>query len=1002
MSGLVKSYLRYEHRASFGVVSSPKCNVVYDPTGKLAFAGALEDVLVWNLRQGSVVSRLPGEKAEVVSLARSPDKMSVCAGYADGAIRIFDFLKGTLTVKLHGHKKTVGCLRYNSDGSLVVSGSRDTDIIIWDTTAQTGVCRLRGHKDEVTDCKIVESAQILVSSSKDTLLKVWDLATQHCVQTLVGHRTEIWSFDVNLAETQLVTGTSDNQLRVWAISADGVDQEAAAAQAVAGGEDKEDAPAQEEEAYKFLKMTGAIELSGASTGKVVEVRFNEAGDSFGCLRQGAGAGGQVVEVYKICTEKEVAKKIARRKKRIREKQNKRTAAAEKDPQDQLAAAAAAAAAEPEQQVTDELELTHVVRSSYKTKVRSFDFLPNSSAAADKPRGSTCVLMGLLNNTLEVHDIDPLVPTARTDKEFDKALADSQASQAISLPGHRADARAVALSSDDSMLLSCSSGSVKIWNMGTRQCIRTMAMPSAAGETEGRDGDGSASNSAVSAAFLPGDRYVLVGTKGGNICLFELGSGECVEQHEAHEGAVWSLAVRPDKRGFVSGAADKDVKFWMFEMLDAEAAAAAGRAPRKALSLSHTRTLKMADDVLCVRYSHSKKAEELLLAVALLDSTVKIFYEDSLKFFLSLYGHKLPVMSMDISSDNTMLVTASADKNVKIWGLDFGDCHRSLFAHSDSVMAVQFMPDTHHFVTAGKDGLVKYWDGDSFEEVLTMDRHHGEVWALAVSSLGDFVVSGSHDRSIRVWERTQDQVFLEEEAEKKLEKVFDEVLEHGSGFGDRPDQESASATRRTKESTVAGERLIEALDIAALEREKYDTHASEVAAAEQALGKAERKVRASKLRKGETLEPLAKAPSPNMMMLGLDPHAYILKTLNGIKRPEMEEALLVLPFHLVQELLDYLTAFVCNGQDVDLAARVVFFVLKVYQSQVVSNQVMVQTLGTLRVQLRKQLQRQKDAIGFNLAGMRFLKRSLEDEKMTKIPLDISKTAKAAKPKKQRKN
>ena len=57
------------------------------------------------------------------------------------------------------------------------------------------------------------------------------------------------------------------------------------------------------------------------------------------------------------------------------------------------------------------------------------------------------------------------------------------------------------------------------------------------------------------------------------------------------------------------------------------------------------TLKMTDDVLCVRVSPDGR----LLAVALLDSTVRVFFADSLKFFLSLYGHKLPVLSMDISS-----------------------------------------------------------------------------------------------------------------------------------------------------------------------------------------------------------------------------------------------------------------------------------------------------------------------------------------------------------------
>lgn len=150
-----------------------------------------------------------------------------------------------------------------------------------------------------------------------------------------------------------------------------------------------------------------------------------------------------------------------------------------------------------------------------------------------------------------------------------------------------------------------------------------------------------------------------------------------------------------------------------------------------LAVEHARTLKMSDDVLCVRYSKHRDPAKLLVCVALLDSTVKVFFDDSLRFFLSLYGHKLPVMAMDISDDNALLVrpalaraalvthphvtllrslsaqvTASADKNVKLWGLDFGDCHRSLFAHADSVMAARFVKDSHLFFTAGKDGTVK--------------------------------------------------------------------------------------------------------------------------------------------------------------------------------------------------------------------------------------------------------------------------------------------------------
>jgi U3 small nucleolar RNA-associated protein 12 len=69
------------------------------------------------------------------------------------------------------------------------------------------------------------------------------------------------------------------------------------------------------------------------------------------------------------------------------------------------------------------------------------------------------------------------------------------------------------------------------------------------------------------------------------------------------------------------------------------------------------------------------------ACSLLDNSIRIFYSDSDKEYLSLYGHKLPVHYLSISSDNTLLVTAGNDKNIKIWGTDFGDCKKSILAHS---------------------------------------------------------------------------------------------------------------------------------------------------------------------------------------------------------------------------------------------------------------------------------------------------------------------------------
>ena len=60
----------------------------------------------------------------------------------------------------------------------------------------------------------------------------------------------------------------------------------------------------------------------------------------------------------------------------------------------------------------------------------------------------------------------------------------------------------------------------------------------------------------------------------------------------------------------------------------------------------------------------------------------------------------------------------------------------------------------------------------FEQIQVLQGHNGPVWGIAVSSNGSFLVTGGQDRSIRVWERTDEQLFLEEERERALESMFE--------------------------------------------------------------------------------------------------------------------------------------------------------------------------------------------------------------------------------------
>ncbi|GMF62401.1 unnamed protein product [[Candida] boidinii] len=248
--------------------------------------------------------------------------------------------------------------------------------------------------------------------------------------------------------------------------------------------------------------------------------------------------------------------------------------------------------------------------------------------------------------------------------------------------------------------------------------------------------------------------------------------------------------------------------------------------------------------------------------------------------------------MDISFDSKLIITSSADKNIKIWGLDFGDCHKSIFGHQDSIMNVKFVPATKNFFSCSKDGLVKYWDGIKFENIQKLAAHHSEVWNLAISSTGEFLVSVSHDHSIRIWEETDDQVFIEEEREKEMDELYEkELLENLEGDNLYPTKNSAvngevedenddnkveKVSKQTMETLKSGEKLMEALDTAIVDIEADEQY--------------QKDSKAFKLKK-ISQAPIEPTKNPLLLALNISPEKHVLDTLTKIRAAQLDDALI---------------------------------------------------------------------------------------------------------------
>ncbi|XP_046902747.1 WD repeat-containing protein 3 [Hypomesus transpacificus] len=906
--GLTKQYLRYAASAVFGVIGSQKANIAYvtlrgGEKGRYVAVGACEHVFIWDIRKGEKILILKGNKHEVTHLCASPDGIHIAVGYEDGAVRVFSLMDGESNVSFSGHKSAVTVLHYDSLGARLVTGSRDTDVIVWDVINECGLYRLKGHKDAITQALFLQDRNLLVTSSKDSFVKWWDLDTQHCFKTMVGHRSEVWGMVLLNQQSRLLTGSADSELRAWDITyldegkETGEPKEKKGKSLLNDDGDEEEGPDEELE-ERILSCQKAGSLLREARDRVVSMTTDAKAKIVAC--HGTD---QVLEVFTVLPEEEVQRRMAKKLKK-----------AKKKAQAQHSVETEAPDVVVEKTLGDEiLRLTTIKASS---KIRWMDCVLCAG-------GELRLVLLLQNNTVEAYSLQTGV----------KSPAPAKTAR-LTLGGHRTDARTLAFSSDNIAVLSASGDTVKVWNRSTLQVIRTM-------ECE----------YALCSLFVPGDRQIILGTKSGGLQIFDLATGSILETVAAHNGALYSLCLSPDQRGIVTGAADKTVKFWEFELIKDDGSA------QKRLTLNHTRTLQLEEDVLCVKYSPNQR----LLAVSLLDCTVKIFYTDTLKFFLSLYGHKLPVLCLDISHDSSLIATGSADKNVKIWGLDFGDCHRSLFAHDDSVMFLQFVPKTHLFFTAGKDKKIKQWDADKFQLIQTLEGHHREVWCLAISPNGDHLVSSSHDKSLRLWERTREPIILDEEREMEREAEFEQEVAKGEEtvVPGETKGEAAPAGKKTIETVKAAERIMEALELYRDENRKMEEHkyACESAGKQLAL------------------------PKPNLILVALgnmSPSRYVLDVIRKVRSSELEESLLVLPFPYVPDLLSLFNSYIQDGLEVELVCRCLLFLVRIHFGQISSNQMLLTAIDGLRTNTISRVRQIRDVMGFNSAGLQFLQREIESK------------------------
>jgi len=219
------------------------------------------------------------------------------------------------------------------------------------------------------------------------------------------------------------------------------------------------------------------------------------------------------------------------------------------------------------------------------------------------------------------------------------------------------------------------------------------------------------------------------------------------------------------------------------------------------------------------------------------------------------------------------------------------------------------------------------------------------------------------------------VFIEEEKERYLEAQIELSVgkaagEESAGQDDDP-QSALSATLKSMESIKGGERLMDALDLVEAELTSYFAWEKQQKNAVTAAAPTGSKVNTKR-------PPPVAIPPPkaNPILLGMHPYKYMMHQLKSIKQPDLEQALLVMPFHYIHRLIKMLVELTRRNMDIELCARCAVFLIKVHNDQITASHSLISEISDLREIITNSLSEYRLIIGANVVGLRMMSRFVE--------------------------